>query len=443
MNTDSGDRSRTVADHNGDPNFTITRPYRIYVLGLLLAVYLFSFLDRQILSVLLQSIKLEFRFSDTQLGLLGGMAFALFYSTLGIPIAWLADQFNRRNIIAIAMALWSAMTALCGMATGFASLFLTRVGVGVGEAGGMPPSYSLISDYFPPERRGLALAVLGMGVPLGVLVGFLVGGWVNEFFGWRTAFMVVGIPGVILALALRITLREPPRGQYDTEQVGQTPPLLSTVRYLWQRPACRHLTLAASLAGLAGWGAGVWQPSFFMRLHGMSSGEAGTWLAFVFGLSGATGSMVGGVLGDRLFKATGDPRWYMRLSAGGIFLEIPFVFLVYLWPSPIPALLFLIAPTIFGHMYLGLVMAMLLGIAGARRRALASAIYNLVINLVAMGVGPLLVGISSDHLIPRYGDESLRYSILTVVVVATFWAAIHFLCANKTLREDLAAADMG
>jgi predicted MFS family arabinose efflux permease len=308
----------------------------------------------------------------------------------------------------------------------------------------MPPSYSLISDYFPPERRGFALAVLGMGVPLGVLVGFLVGGWVNVFFGWRAAFMVVGIPGVILALVLRITLREPPRGQYDTEQqVGQTPPFLSTVRFLWQRPACRHLTLAASLAGLAGWGAGVWQPSFFMRLHGMSSGEAGTWLAFVFGLSGATGSMLGGVLGDRLFKATGDPRWYMRLSAAGIFLGIPFVFLVYLWPSPIPALLFLIVPTIFGHMYLGLVMAMLLGIAGARRRALASAAYNLVINLVAMGVGPLLVGISSDHLLPRYGDESLRYSILTVVVVATSWAAIHFLLANKTLREDLAAADMG
>jgi predicted MFS family arabinose efflux permease len=285
------------------------------------------------------------------------------------------------------------------------------------------------------------MAVLGMGVPLGVLVGFLVGGWVNEFFGWRMAFMVVGIPGVILALVLRITLREPPRGQYDTEQVGQTPPLLSTLCYLWKRPACRHLTLAASLAGLAGWGAGVWQPSFFMRLHGMSSGEAGTWLAFVFGLSGATGSMLGGSLGDRLFKATGDPRWYMRLSAAGIFLGIPFVFLVYLWPSPIPAFLFLIIPTISGHMYLGLVMAMLLGIAGARRRALASAIYNLVINLVAMGVGPLLVGISSDHLIPRYGDESLRYSILTVVVVATSWAAVHFLLANKTLREDLEATE--
>ncbi len=443
MNAYSSKSGSTVSGHVGDPGFIITRAYRIYVLGLLLMVYIFNFLDRQILAVLLESIKLEFRFTDTQLGLLGGMAFALFYSTLGIPIAWLADQYNRRNIIAVAMALWSAMTALCGMATGFTSLFLTRVGVGVGEAGGMPPAYSLISDYFPPERRGTALAVMGMGVPLGVLVGFLVGGWVNEFFGWRTAFMVVGIPGIILALVLWITLREPPRGQYDTEQeLGRTPPFQSTIRYLWQRPACRHLTMAASLYGLAGWGAGIWQPSFFMRLHGMGSGEAGTWLAFVFGLSGAAGSMLGGVLGDRMFKATGDPRWYMWLSAGGIFLGIPFVFLVYLWQTPIPALLFLIVPTIFGHMYMGPVMAMLLGIAGARRRALASAIYGLVINLVAMGVGPLLVGISSDYLLPRYGDESLRYSILTVVVFATSWAAVHFLLANKTLREDLAVADI-
>ncbi len=427
---------------SGNQKFTITPSYRIYVLGLLLAVYLFSFLDRQILSVLLEAIKQEFQLTDTQLGLLGGMAFALFYSTLGIPIAWMADRYNRRNIIAIAMALWSAMTALCSMATGFISLFLARVGVGVGESGGMPPSYSLISDYFPPERRGTALAVLGMGVPLGVLVGFLVGGWVNEFFGWRAAFMVVGIPGIILALILRITLREPPRGQFDTQkQRGRAPSLLSTVRYLWQRPACRHLTLAASLYGLSGWGAGMWQPPFFMRVHGMGSGEAGTWLAFVFGLSGATGSMLGGVVGDRLFKATGDARWYMWLSASGIFFGIPFVFLVYLWPAPIPALLFLIVPTIFGHMYMGPVMAMLLGIAGAQRRALASAAYGLVINLVAMGIGPLLVGISSDHLMPRYGAESLRYSILTVVVVATSWAAIHFLLANKTLREDLAAAE--
>jgi len=430
-----------VDNKNNKPAFRITEAYRRYVLGLLLIVYLLNFLDRQIMAVLLESIKLEFNFSDTQLGLLGGLAFAVFYATLGIPIAWMADRFNRRNIIAIALGLWSGMTALCGMANGFTSLFLARVGVGIGEAGGMPPSYSLVSDYFPPQRRGTALAVLGMGIPLGVLVGFLVGGWVNEFFGWRSAFLVVGIPGILLAVVLWTTLREPPRGQYDQQKPGRTPAILDTFVYLWRRPACRHLTLAAGLYGLAGWGAGMWQPSFFIRLHGMGSGEAGTWLAFVFGLSGATGAYLGGVVGDHLYKKTGDARWYMWISSGGILIGIPFVFLVYLWPTPVPALLFLIVPTICGHMYLGPAMAMLLGIAGSRRRALASAIYSFIINLLAMGMGPLLVGMSSDYLQPRYGNESLRYSILAVVVIATSWAAIHFLLAAKTLKQDLAAAD--
>jgi predicted MFS family arabinose efflux permease len=405
---------------------------------LLLAVYIFNFLDRQILAVLLQSIKLEFSFSDTQLGLLGGLAFAVFYSVLGIPIAWLADRFNRRNIIAVALCLWSAMTAACGLTTGFTSLFLARVGVGVGEAGGLPPSYSLISDYYPPERRGTAMAVMGMGIPLGVLCGFLVGGWVNQYFGWRTAFMVVGIPGVLLAMLLWLTLREPTRGQFDNSgTAGQVPSLPATLRFLWERRACHHLCLAAALYGLSGWGAGIWQPSFFMRSHGMSSAEVGTWLAFVFGLSGATGAFLGGVICDRVYRRTGDPRWYMWISGAGILVAIPFVFLVYLWPTPIPALLFLILPTLLGHMYLGPVMAMLLAIAGARRRALASALYGFIINLVSMGLGPLSVGMLSDYLQPDYGVDSLRYAILTVVVIATFWAAVHFLLAAKHLRHDL------
>ena len=406
---------------------------------MLLAVYIFNFLDRQILAVLLQSIKLEFSFSDTQLGLLGGLAFAVFYSVLGIPIAWLADRFNRRNIIAVALCLWSAMTAACGLTTGFTSLFLTRVGVGVGEAGGLPPSYSLLSDYYPPERRGTAMAVMGMGIPLGVLCGFLVGGWVNQYFGWRTAFMVVGIPGVLLAILLWITLREPPRGLFDnTGMAGQTPTLLATLRFLWKRRACPHLFLAAALYGLSGWGAGIWQPSFFMRSHGMSSAEVGTWLAFVFGLSGATGAFLGGAIGDRVYRSTGDPRWYMWISGAGILVAIPFVFLVYLWPTPVPALLFLIVPTVLGHMYLGPVMAMLLAIAGARRRALTSAIYGFIISLISMGLGPLSVGMLSDYLQPDYGSDSLRYAILGVVIITTFWAAVHFLLAARHLRADLA-----
>jgi predicted MFS family arabinose efflux permease len=424
------------------PAFQVTAGYRRYVLGLLLLVYVFNFVDRQILSVLLEPIKREFSLSDTQLGLLGGIAFALFYSIVGFPMAWLADRFNRRNIIAVALGLWSAMTAVCGLATGFPSLFLARVGVGIGEAGGMPPSYSLISDYFPPERRGTALAVFGMGIPLGVLTGFLLGGWVNEFFGWRAAFRVVGIPGIIVALVVGLTLREPPRGIFDGERsVGAPPSIWATARHLWARPACRHLCMAGALYGLAAWGAGVWQPSFFMRVHGMSSGEAGTWLALVFGLSGATGAFVGGALSDRLYRATGDARWYTWISAGGVLVSIPFVFLVYTWPTPVPALLFLIVPTIFGHMYLGPSMALLLGIAGARRRAVASAIYALILNLLSMGFGPLLIGLSSDHLQPRFGNAGLRYSILTLVVVATSWAAIHFLLAARTIRADLGAAE--
>lgn len=434
----------TVANEGFDQerntsSFRITENYRRYVLGLLLLVSLFNFVDRQILAVLLEAIKREFSFSDTQLGLLGGIAFAVFYSTVGIPLAWLADNVNRRNIIAVTLCLWSGMTAVCGLATGFVSLFLARIGVGIGEAGSGPSANSLIADYYPSERRGTALAVLGMGIPLGVLTGFLVGGWVNQFFGWRSAFMVIGLPGVALALLLRFSMREPPRGHYDDHPTqGQAPSVLDTFRYLWKRPACLHLCLASALYGLSGWGAGIWQPSFFIRAHGMSSGEAGTWLAFVFGLSGAFGAFLGGAIGDHLFKKTHDPRWYMWISSAGILVAIPFVFLVYLWPTPVPALLFLIIPTLLGHMYLGPSMAMLLGIAGSRRRAMASAIYSFFINLVAMGLGPLVVGMISDYLLPRYGNDSLRYSILAVVVIPTFWAAIHFLLAAKTLKEDLA-----
>ncbi len=421
------------------PAFRITEMERRYVVVLLLIISVLNFVDRQIMAVLLEAIKLEFGFTDTQLGMLGGLAFAVFYSIVGIPIASLADRVNRRNIIAVTLCLWSGMTAVCGLATGFISLFLARVGVGIGEAGSSPASNSILADYYPAERRGTALAVQGMGVPLGVLTGFLVGGWVNQFFGWRAAFMVVGLPGIAVAILLRLTVREPPRGFHDTLQPqAPAPPVLTTLRYLWERPASLHLIFAAALYGLSGWGAGIWQPSFFMRSHGMTSGETGTWLAFVFGISGACGAFLGGAMGDRMFRKTQDPRWYMWISSAGILVAVPVVFLVYLWPAPIPALLFLILPTLLGHMYLGPTMSMLLGIAGSARRAVASAIYAFFVNLISMGVGPLVVGALSDSMQPRYGNDSLRYAILMVVIVATLWAAIHFLLAARTLKRDLA-----
>ena len=201
----------TQAGATAEP-FVVSDRYRYYVLALLICVGICSWIDRNIFSILLQPIKQEFHFTDTQLGLLGGIAFGLFYATVGLPIAWLADRYNRRKIITIALALWSVMTACSGLANGFGSLFLARVGVGLGEAGGSPPSQSLVSDYFPPERRAFAMGILFMYIPLGFMFGFLIGGWINQFFGWRAAFMVVGLPGLALALLVRFTLKEPPRG---------------------------------------------------------------------------------------------------------------------------------------------------------------------------------------------------------------------------------------
>ncbi len=254
--------------------------------------------------------------------------------------------------------------------------------------------------------------------------------------------MVVGLPGIAVAVLLRLTVAEPPRGLYDTQRSqAPAPSIWDTFKYLSKSPAWNHVLVASALYGLSGWGAGIWQPSFFMRSHHMTSGQAGTWLAFVFGLSGACGAFLGGALGDRMVRKTQDARWYMWISSGGILIAIPAVFLVYLWPTPVPSLLFLIIPTLLGHMYLGPSMAVLLGIAGAARRALASAIYGFFVNLISMGVGPLAVGVASDYLHPHYGDDGLRYAILVVVVASTLWAAAHFLLAAKTLREDLAAAE--
>lgn len=422
--------------------FIASDAYRNYVLGLLMVVGVFSWVDRQIFAVLLESIKLEFSFSDTQLGLLGGVAFGLFYATVGLPVAWLADKFNRRNIIAIALGTWSLMTALCGMATGFTSLFLARMGVGIGEAGGSPPSQSLISDYFPPERRGFALGVLFMYLPLGFLVGFLVGGWVNQFFGWRTAFMVVGLPGVILAVLLRLTLREPPRGHSENlPHSGPPPSLLSTIRYFLSRSALRHLPLAGAVHGIGAWGAGLWMPAYFMRVHGMSSGEVGTWFALIFGIAGAAGTLYGGYLADSIVRRTGDARWYAWFSGLVILATVPFSFLVYLWPTPIPALLFFIIPVWVGHMFLGPVTATIQNLGGVRRRAMAAAFYLFLANLISMTCGPLIIGILSDVFQAQYGHESLRYSLLVLVVLTSVWAAVHFFFAAKTLREDLQAAN--
>ena len=433
--------SRGINPASGKPGFQVSNAYRYYVLGLLVAVGVCSWVDRNVFSVLLESIKIEFGFSDTQLGLLGGVAFGLFYASVGLPVAYLADRFNRRNIISIALFLWSLMTTFSGMAIGFVSLFFARIGVGVGEAGGAPPSQSLVSDYFPPEKRGFAMGILYLYIPLGFLVGFLIGGWINEFFGWRKAFFVVGVPGVIFSILLRLTLREPPRGHADgVRDSGVTPSLLSTIRYFWSRPSMRHIPLAGAIHGIGAWSMGVWLPAYFIRVHGMGSGEVGTWMALIYGIGGGAGVIYGGYLSDRLVKATGDKRWYMWLAGLAVLISAPFAFFIFLSKTQLPALLFLIVPITVMHMSLGPIVAMIQGLAGLRRRAVAAAFYLFLSNLISMGVGPVIVGMVSDYFNLRYGNESLRYALLVIVFVTFIWSSIHFFLSTRTLREDLALA---
>ena len=270
-----------------------------YALGILTVVYAFNFIDRQLLAILQESIKADLNLSDSQLGLLTGFAFAVFYVTAGIPIARWADHANRRNIIAGSLFIWSFMTALSGMVQNYAQLVLARIGVGIGEAGGSPPSHSIISDIFPPNRRATALGFYSTGVSFGILFGFLFGGWLNEYFGWRTAFLIVGIPGVFLSVILMLTLREPTRGKIEQRTASaETVPLGKVIKTLWDSRAFRHLSLAASLNAFSGYGIASWTASFMIRSHNMSTGELGTWLALILGLGGAIGVFGGLLLGD-------------------------------------------------------------------------------------------------------------------------------------------------
>lgn len=423
--------------------------YRAYVLGLLIAVGIAGWVDRNVFAVLLQSIKTEFLLSDTALGLLGGVAFGVFYATLGLPVAWLADRFERRSLIAGALALWSAMTAACGLATGFASLFIARVGVGIGEAGGAPPSVSLVADYFPPARRAFALGVLYLYIPCGFVVGYLAGGWLNELVGWRATFLAVGLPGIALALLVRFTLREPRRGESEgAPSVGPTPPLLDTLRYFLSRPALRHVPLGGALHGIGAFASALWLPAYFIRTFDVSSATAGAWLALAYGVGGALGVVCGGYFADAIVARMRDQRWYALWPATLLVATVPFIFALYLTTSPWWAVTALIAATFLSHAYLGPVAALMQNLAGPRRRAMAAAFYLFLVNLVSMGVGPVAVGMLSDGFGAWLGADALRYALLAIVAATTLLAALHFVLAARTLRRDLehareSSADVG
>ena len=441
-----------MTDHNESgaekakipPASPLVNPYaspsaRKYALAVLTLVYTFNFIDRQLLSILQESIKVDLSLSDSQLGLLTGFAFAMFYVTAGIPIARFADRSNRRNIVAVSVGLWSAMTAVSGLVQNYGQLLAARVGVGVGEAGGSPPSHSIVSDIFPPEKRASALAFYSTGVNLGILFGFLFGGWLNEFFGWRIAFMVVGIPGVLLAILVRTTVREPIRGLMENRTASDVQvPFKDVVTLLWKRKTFRHMAFACGLNAFAGYGTVNWIASFFIRSHEMSTGELGTWLALSTGLFGAIGVLLGGMLGDKLGKR--DKRWYQWIPGIATFLCVPAMLVAFLTDNQYVALMFIFIPGTLQNVYLGNSIATTHALVGLRWRSTASAILFLIINIIGLGLGPFGIGYLSDMLAPSMGVESLRYAMLILLPTVNIWSAIHFYLASRTLREDLKMA---
>ncbi|MBD2859524.1 MFS transporter [Spongiibacter sp. KMU-158] len=415
-------------------NNTITRP-AYYTLGVLTLVYSFNFIDRQLLAILQESIKADLGLKDAHLGLLTGFAFAAFYVTAGIPIARWADRSNRRNIVSLAVFTWSFMTSISGMAQNFVQLLLARIGVGVGEAGGSPPSHSIISDLYPPEKRGTAMGFYSTGVNIGILFGFLLGGWLNEFFGWRLAFVVVGIPGILLAILVRYTVAEPPRTASSNPQ-GE--PLKDVLTLLWSRKSFRFMAGAAALNAFAGYAIANWTASFMIRSHGMETGELGTWLALILGVAGAVGVLSGGYLSDRFGK--NDPRWYIWFPIIFLFISAPLSGFAFSVDNPYLALSLLILPGTFLNAYLGNVIAVTHGLVGQNMRATASAILFFILNIIGLGLGPWSVGILSDVLYPSLGDASLGVALTTIVPTAMILAAMGFFAAARHLRKDLLQA---
>lgn len=408
-----------------------------YVLGILFVVYTVNFIDRQILAILLPSIKTEFSVDDWVLGLLAGPAFAVFYATLGVPIALIGDRWNRRNLIAIALAIWSGMTALSGAVTNVAQLALARVGVGIGEAGCSPPAHSIISDYYPPEQRSAAMGIYTSGISIGIMIAFLAGGWVAHNIGWREAFFIVGIPGLLLALVVRFTVREPERGMSEGKaDTAERPGIPTVARFLMRSRSFVHMAVGSGLAAFAGYAVVSFFPSFLNRSHGMNQAEIGAYLGLIIGIAGAVGFAGGGYFADHI----GRKRRKNSLIGVAIATLISWVFMVpvYLVANPYLALAIFVIPAALSNFYLGTTIAQTQSLVGLRMRAVASAILFFILNIIGLGLGPLIAGMLSDALTLGYGAESMRYSLLIISLVLSPWSALHYYLAARHIEADLA-----
>ncbi len=418
----------------------MSRSARRYALGILVVVYTFNFIDRQILAILLPAIKAEFLVDDWVLGFLAGSAFALFYATLGVPIALLADRWNRRNLIAIAVAIWSAMTALSGAAGNIVHLSLARIGVGIGEAGCSPAAHSLISDYYPPKQRSTAMGIFTLGISLGIMIAYLAGGWVAQNIGWREAFFMVGLPGLLLAIVVRFTVQEPPRGMSEGKiDSGHRPSVVTVARHLLKRKSFIHLAIGSGLASFGGYAVISFFPSFMIRTHGMSLAEVGLYLGLILGIAGGLGFAGGGYVADKV--ATRQRKYSLWLVSVATMFAWLFVFPIYLLDNAYWVLAAFVMPAIFSNFYLATTFAQVQGLVGLRMLAVASALLLFLLNIIGLGLGPMSTGILSDLLRESFGDDSLRYSLLIIGVVIGPWSAWHYFVAGRHIEADLDRVD--
>lgn len=430
-----------ASTRDGDEERKPSLGYSYYVLFVLFLGYVTNSIDRSILGILLPPIQQEFALNYTQLGVLGGLAFALFYATLGIPLAALADRTSRKWVLTGCIVVWSGMTALCGLATNFAQLLAARIGTASGEAGGSPPSHSLISDYFPLERRGTALSIYALGVSFGAMVGLPLGGLANDLWGWRTAFLLAGAPGIFVALLVAFTVKEPRRTRVKRDVGAATPQQnpFRAIPELLKRPAFRNMTLAAALHAFVWYGAGTFNSVFLVGTHGLTTSEIGIWLAGL-AIAGALGTLIGGVLSDRLARRSGDQRYYMWVPGIAAVIGIPFQIFAYLAPTVTLAMCGFAFSVFFASFFFGPSFAMAQSLASPSRRAVAASVLLFMQTMIGLGLGPVATGLISDAFVPLLGNQALRVALSTVAIF-NIWSGFHYWLASRTVRHDIAEAE--
>jgi len=414
------------------------RVYAGYVLLVLVVVSAFNYFDRFLLVITMESIKRDLGLSDTELGLLTGFAFSAVYTTAGIFVARWADSGNRRNIMTLGLAIWSAMTALCAVANSFIHLALCRLGVGLGESASTPPAHSMLSDYFSPARRATAIAIYGLGLYVGMGLGFGFGGWVDQHYGWRTAFLVGGLPGIGMALLLRFSIREPARGHRDDVGVdARHYPVADVMRYIVQRRSFLAYVIASGLFVFSGNATDYWGATFLIRVHGMGSAEVGSALGTLGSTAGILGIMVFAIIADRLAKR--DPSWYLKVSSVGAALMVPSILLFLFDDGPRLYLYYFLA-TFFGASYMAPIVALTQRVLPVRMRALSSAIILLSFNVIGITAGNFMTGAISDLLEPRLGIQSLRWA-LAMTMVGALVGLVLMQYSTRRLHRDLVSSD--